>query len=143
VFSFNNLSVAPTDLSTITSVQIDLFANPTPGAPGPSAETELRSAAFLRNQLRPPVANFSPSFPGNGGVVLNGGASYSPDGYDLTYAWSCALPGGGACPYASILTGANEGLVSWQPGPGTYVVTLTVTVPSGLISTNTQTVTVP
>jgi prepilin-type N-terminal cleavage/methylation domain-containing protein len=141
VFLFNNSPVAPTDLSTITSVQIDLFANPTPTAP--TAETELRSSAFLRNQLRPPVAQFSYTPTGNGGVVLNGGSSYSPDGYDLTYTWSCATLTGGPCPSAAILTNANEGLVSWQPGSGTYALTLTVAVPSGLTSTQTQNVTVP
>lgn len=141
VFSFNNNLVAPSDLSQITSVQIDLFVNPTPTSP--TAETELRSAAFLRNELRPPVAQFTYTPSGNGGVVLNGGTSYSPDGYDLTYAWTCTIPGGGTCPGSAVLTGANEGLVTWQPGTGTYQVTLTVTVPSGLTSTQTQNVTVP
>lgn len=138
-FTFNN-GAAPASLSEINTVQIDLFVNPTTAVS--SAESELRSAAYLRNELRAPVAQFTYSTPGSGSLLLNGGQSYSPDGYDLSYAWDCATMTGGACPNAATLTGASQGLVSWQPGAGIYVITLTVTDPSGLTSTTTQNVTV-
>jgi type II secretory pathway pseudopilin PulG len=136
-FTFNN-GAAPTDLSTITSVQLDLFVNPTPKLT--AAETELRSAAYLRNQLRAPVVGFTTTNTGGGGVLLNGSTSYSPDGQDLSYAWSCTSPS--PCSAASPLAGSSGGLVDWQPGPGTYTVSLTVTDTSGLAATIPQTVTV-
>jgi hypothetical protein len=137
-FSFNNGS-APSDLGTITSVQIDLFVNPTPTALSP-AETELRSAAYLRNQERPPSVSFTSTATGGGGVLLNGGTSYSPDGEDLSYAWSCTAPS--LCPNSAALAATNTGLVDWQPGTGTYTVQLTVTDAGGLSATTTQQVTV-
>jgi hypothetical protein len=136
-FSYNNgtldnNSVAASDLPLVTSVQIDLFVNPTPTQP--SRESELRSAAFLRNQTHAPVATFTYTDQGGGSVLLNGATSYSPDGYDLAYSWSCLSAG---CPAASTLAASTDGLVSWQPGPGTYTVQLTVTDPNGLTGTST------
>lgn len=136
-FSYNN-GPAPSDLSQITSVQLDLFVNPTPQLPG--AQTELRSAAFLRNQLRAPEASFTSTPTGSGGVLLNGGTSYSPDGEDLSYSWACTDPS--PCPAASTLTGSATGLVSWHPGPGTYTVVLTTKDTTGLSATATGQVTV-
>jgi prepilin-type N-terminal cleavage/methylation domain-containing protein len=138
-FTYNNSLVAPTDLSQVVSVQTDLFINPTPLVT--QAETELKSGAYLRNQLRAPVASFTPitGVPGSGSVDLDAGSSYSPSGYDLSYSWACISS---LCPNAATLSGATDGLVNWQPGAGTYTVQLTVTDPSGLIGTSTQTVTV-
>jgi prepilin-type N-terminal cleavage/methylation domain-containing protein len=136
-FSYND-AAAPSDLSKITSVQLDLFVNPTPQIPG--AETELRSAAFLRNQLRAPETSFTSTATGSGGVLLNGGTSYSPDGEDLSFSWACTAPT--PCPAASTLAGSATGLVTWQPGPGTYTVVLTTTDTTGLSSTATGQVTV-
>jgi hypothetical protein len=138
LFYFNDSSTPPSDLSQVRSVQIDLFVNPTPKPP--AAEDELRSGVFLRNQVRPPVAYFTSTPTGNGGVLLNGGISYSPDNYDLSFSWSCVSSG---CPSASFLSGATDGLVDWKPGAGTYTVSLTVTDATGLASTPyTQQVTV-
>jgi prepilin-type N-terminal cleavage/methylation domain-containing protein len=125
--ALDNDSVAASDLPQVTSVQVDLFVNPTPTQS--SRESELRSAAFLRNQTHSPVAWFTPTDQGGGSVLLNGGTSYSPDGYDLSYSWSCISAG---CPAASSLSAQTDGLVTWQPGPGTYTVQLTVTDPNGL-----------
>ena len=44
------------------------------------SEAELESSAFLRNQPRAPVSQFTYTATGSGGVLLNGGISYSPDG---------------------------------------------------------------
>jgi len=134
-FTFNN-GTAPSDLSQVYTVQIDLFVNPTPS--NASAESELRSGAFLRNQPRAPVANYTYTPTESGGVLLNGSTSYSPDGLDLTYAWSCS----GTCSDTSALTDSQNGLVDWTPGAGTYSVTMTVTDQTGLTATSTQQVTV-
>lgn len=138
-FSYNNgtldnNNVLAADLPQVTSVELDLFVNPTPTQT--RAESELRSAVFLRNQTHSPVANFTPTAEGGGSVLLNGGSSYSPDGYDLSYGWSCVSP----CPAG--LSGQTDGLVTWQPGAGTYTVILTVTDPNGLSDTKTETVVV-
>jgi hypothetical protein len=135
-FSFNN-GTAPSNLAAVYTVQIDLFVNPTPSVP--AAETELRSGAFLRNQPRSPVANFTSTDTGQGGVLLNGATSYSPNGLDLSYSWAC---GAGSCPDSSALTNSQSGLVDWTPGAGTYTVQLTVTDQTGLTDTVTQQVTV-
>lgn len=132
IFSYNNgaldgNSVAAADLPAVTSVQVDLFVNPTPTQT--TRESELRSSAFLRNQTHAPVANFTYTAQGGGSVLLNGATSYSPDGYDLSYGWSCVSAG---CPAASTLAASTDGLVTWQPGPGTYSVILTVSDPNGL-----------
>jgi prepilin-type N-terminal cleavage/methylation domain-containing protein len=138
-FTYNNNPTLPTDLSKVFTVQIDLFVNPTPTVT--RAETELRSGAFLRNQPRAPVPSFSPTFTGNGGVLLNAGASYSPDGQNLSYSWSCTSPS--PCPQSSALAGTNTGLVDWSPGAGSYTVTLTVTDATGLTAPSTKQFTVP
>jgi PKD repeat protein len=136
-FSYNNGAldnnfVAASDLSDVSSVQLDLFVNPTPTLS--SRESELRSAAFLRNQTHAPVANFTYTPTGGGGVLLNGATSYSPDGYGLSYYWSCTSTG---CPGSATLAASTDGLVTWQPGPGTYTVTLTVTDSNNLSTTST------
>ncbi|MFL5824013.1 MAG: PKD domain-containing protein, partial [Solirubrobacteraceae bacterium] len=128
---------APSDLGSVFTVQIDVFVNPTPTVA--AAESEVRSGAFLRNQPRSPVVNFTYTATGGGGVLLNGGTSYSPDGEDLTFAWSCTSD---ACPDNAGLTLSNQGLVDWSPGAGTYTVQLTVTDQTGLTATSTQSVTV-
>jgi prepilin-type N-terminal cleavage/methylation domain-containing protein len=133
-FSYNNGS-DPSDLSSVFTVQVDLFVNPTPSVA--AAEVEIRSGAFLRNQPRQPVADFTPLTTGNGGVLLNGAISYSPDGENLTYSWTCT---GTPCPHNTTLTSSNQGLVDWTPGAGTYTVQLTVTDQTGLTDTQTETV---
>lgn len=142
VFSFNNgldaNSVAATDLPQISTIQVNLRVNPTPSLSG--ATTQIQSAAYLRNKQHAPVAQFTYSATGNGGVILNAGQSYSPDDEQLSYAWACTLPS--PCPSASSLSIASNGLVSWKPGAGSYTVALTVTDQSGVQTTTSQTVTV-
>lgn len=133
----DDTGATPSDLSDITTVDFDLLVNPTPTTP--LAQAELRSGVYLRNQLRNPVSNFTPTDNDDGGVLLNGGTSYSPDGESLTYAWSCTSA---VCPNSSTLTNASSALVSWSPGAGTYTVQLTVTDPSGLSDTYSDSITV-
>jgi prepilin-type N-terminal cleavage/methylation domain-containing protein len=135
-FAYDN-GTAPSDLTKITSVQMDLFLNPPPGVT--AAEAELRSAVFLRNQVHAPEASFTETDMGGGSVLLNGGTSYSPDGSDLNYTWSCTTPG---CPVASALAGSTSGLVVWHPGAGSYTVVLTVSDTAGLSTSVTEDVTV-
>ena len=42
---------------------------------------------FLRNQNLAPVAGFTADPQSNYRVILNGTASYDPEGQDLTYVW--------------------------------------------------------
>jgi prepilin-type N-terminal cleavage/methylation domain-containing protein len=135
-FAYDN-GTAPSDLTKITSVQMDLFVNPPPGVT--AVEAELRSAVFLRNQVHAPEASFTETDMGSGSVLLNGGTSYSPDGSDLNYSWSCTTPG---CPAASTLTDSTSGLVVWHPGAGSYTVVLTVSDTAGLSTSVTEAVTV-
>jgi hypothetical protein len=78
---------------------------------------------------------------GGGGVLLNAGSSYSPDGQQLSYAWSCTAPA--SCPSSSTLTGAGTGLIDWVPGSGTYTVKLTVADETALATSISQQVVVP
>lgn len=127
-FAYNGTCTYSGDLSAIDTVGIDLFVNPTPGLFG--AQTELRSAVYLRNEERSPVASFTYTPLGNGSVLLNAGTSYSPSGESLAYRWSCS----GSVPCT------NSGAVFvWKPGSGTYTVTLTVTDQAGLPDSQTQT----
>ena len=140
-FSYNNgldsNSVTASDLSNISTIQINLWVNPTPKVNG--ATTEVQSSAYLRNKEHSPVANFTYSDIGNGGVVLNGGTSYSPDGEQLSFAWSCTSVN---CPSGTSIDNATDGLVPWQPGVGTYTVAMTVTDENGLSTTYTGSVVV-
>jgi type II secretory pathway pseudopilin PulG len=140
-FSFNNgldsNSVAAADLPQISTIQINLRVNPTPSLTG--ATTQIQSSAYLRNKQHAPVAQFTYTATGNGGVLLNAGQSYSPDNEQLSYTWACTSPG---CPSAGALSIASTGLVSWQPGAGTYTVALTVTDQTGVQTTTSQQVTV-
>jgi prepilin-type N-terminal cleavage/methylation domain-containing protein len=140
-FTFNNgldnNSVTVTDLPSISTIQVNLWVNPTPKLAG--ATTEIQSSAYLRNKQFSPVANFTYSDIGGGSVILNGGTSYSPDGEQLSYQWSCTSTN---CPAGTSLDSATDGLVPWNPGAGTYSVTLTVTDEDGLSTSDPGTVTV-
>lgn len=136
----------PTSTQTpISSVQINLLVNPNTSLlttqPDLSKNTfQIQSSVFLRNQQLSPVASFSSTPTGSGNVVLNGGSSYSPDGDDLSYSWSCTYPS--TCPNSAALAAMSTGLVTWSPGAGSYTVQLTVTDSTGLTNTTSQTVTV-
>lgn len=127
-FTFNSAT-----LSQVTTVGVDLLVDVSTNQP--PAETELRGAAFLRNQNQAPVVAFTPTSTGAGHVLLNGGGSSDPDGQQLSFKWFKVV-GTTATPIGT------TGLLDWAPGPGTYSVRLQVTDPGGLSSALTQTVTV-
>ena len=122
-------------LSEITKIGVSLFVDVSPTLP--PAETQLSSAAFLRNQNQVPVAAFTDTATGAGHVLLNAGGSSDPDNQVITFRWL-------------LVTGTEEtdigstGLLDWVPadGPGEYTIKLQVTDSGGLIGTEVHTVTV-
>lgn len=120
-------------LSQITTVGIDLFIDAS--TTEPPAETQLRSAAFLRNQNQAPVVSFTATPTGSGHLLLNGGGSSDPDNQQLTYRWFRVV---GTTPTEI----GTSGLLDWAPGAGTHTVRLQVTDPGGLSSTEDRTVAV-
>ena len=122
-------------LSEITTIGVTLFVDVSPTMP--PAETELSSAAFLRNQNQVPVAAFTDTATGAGHLLLNAGGSSDPDNQQITFKWL-------------LVTGTEEveigstGLLDWVPedGPGEYTIKLQVTDSGGLIGTEVHTVTV-
>lgn len=132
-----------TAMGSIRSVGINVFLHPT--AKDPSSEYELQSSALLRNAQAAPTASFtwSKGQSASGTVILDGGASYSPSGDSLSYAWSCTTTAGATVPCAS-----SAPTFEWTPSSGTagtkYNVTLTVTDQAGLQSVPfTSTVQIP
>src|SRR5579875_241177 len=134
VFSYDGdsgaLGAAPADLTAIRSIGIDLLVNPEPGFA--SDEYELRSSVLLRNAQSAPTAAFTWSQGASGEVNLDAGASYSPSGEALSYAWSCAPT---ACASAA-------STFTWHSGIGTKTVKLTVTDQAGYSTSVQHTVTV-
>ena len=122
-------------LSEITTIGVDLFVDVSPTLP--PAETELSSAAFLRNQNQVPVAAFTDTATGAGHVLLNAGGSSDPDNQQITFKW-LQVTGSGEVAIGS------TGLLDWVPtaGPGQYTIKLQVTDSGGLIGTEVHTVTV-
>lgn len=72
-------------LTQISSIHVDLYTDLNP-LQAPS-ETHLTSGVFLRNQNQVPVASFSKALSGTTAIVLNGSASYDPEGQVLSYQW--------------------------------------------------------
>lgn len=74
-----------TELNQITSIRVTLFVDVTPD-PRPT-ETSLTTKVHLRNQNRPPTAEFTATPLGGLHVLLNGSASEDPEGHALVYSW--------------------------------------------------------
>jgi type II secretory pathway pseudopilin PulG len=73
-----------TVLTQITTIGLELWTDADTKDDVPPSV--LRTGVFLRNQNRRPVAGFTAT-PTQQGIVLNGSASYDPEGQALTYAW--------------------------------------------------------
>jgi Tfp pilus assembly protein PilE len=135
VFSFDS---AVND--QIRRVRADLYIDTDPGK-GP-AEQEVTTGVELRNQDRGPTAAFKWNGAGSGIVVLDGTTSTDPDNDPLTYCWYDAAAAGtvGFCNTGSI---AASPYFRYSTTTGNHSITLTVTDPSGLSSSATQTVKAP
>jgi type II secretory pathway pseudopilin PulG len=70
----------------ITNIHADMWANVNQGT-GPPSETHMSTGVFLRNQDQPPVGSFTAQPQAHYGVILNGSASYDPEGQPLSYSW--------------------------------------------------------
>jgi type II secretory pathway pseudopilin PulG len=122
LFQFN--SVVPTDVSAII-VQAWVAA---PRNTEPS-QGLLRTQVFLRNQNEAPVANLTATPSGLLRLVLNGSASFDPEGQDLTYKWY----------EGSTFLGAGVVFQSQLATVGSHTITLKVYDPAGLEGTATTT----
>lgn len=80
LFLFNS-----TTLSAITSIRTQAYVDVDPTRNPP--EVSLQSGVFLRNQNQAPIASFTATPGGSHKVLLNGSASYDPEGQDLVYDW--------------------------------------------------------
>jgi hypothetical protein len=80
LFTFNSAS-----LLSINEIHIDVFSDLEP-LKKPN-ETHITSGVFMRNQNQVPVASFTKAVSGTTAIVLNGSASYDPEGQGLRYVW--------------------------------------------------------
>jgi hypothetical protein len=71
-------------LTDVSSLHADLLVDSDP-AKAPT-ETRITTGVFLRNQNRRPIASFTAT-PTASGILLNGSASYDPEGEQLSYVW--------------------------------------------------------
>ena len=92
-------------------------------------ETSLKTAVFLRNQNRPPVALFSATPAGVRHVLLNATASYDPEGQPLDVVWRDGA------------TQVGTGLIFdyYAQTAGQHDITVQVSDPSGLSASTRQT----
>jgi hypothetical protein len=79
--------VASADASKIVRVAMSVFLKLDPIRP--PAETELASAAFMRNQNQPPVASNVADVSGTT-YTFDGGGATDPEGRTLLYDWYTA-----------------------------------------------------
>jgi type II secretory pathway pseudopilin PulG len=68
-----------------TAIHTELFVDPEPRSG--ALETQLSSGVYLRNQNRAPKAVFTPTVT-TSGILLNGSASFDPEGETLDYTWT-------------------------------------------------------
>jgi prepilin-type N-terminal cleavage/methylation domain-containing protein len=135
-----------TDTSTVTHVRTDLWVDLNPGAV--PVEQRLSSGVFLRNQNQAPVAGFTWTPSGHGGV-LNGSKTTDFEGRRLNYYWyygaSPAIPAGckPATPEPASYLGSGIVLSAVFPAvtSSPQTVTLCVVDPGDLQATLAKTVT--
>jgi hypothetical protein len=80
LFTYNSATKAEID-----EIHVDLYSDIDP-LKSPN-ETHITSGVFLRNQNQVPVAAFNAALSGTSAIVLNGSASFDPEGQELTYVW--------------------------------------------------------
>ena len=124
LFQFNSGTLA--QISAVIAQLWTQTAGPEP------VEGLLRTQVFLRNQNRPPQANFDPRPTGLLHVLLNASASSDPEGESLVYQWYDG----------STYVGAGVVFDLKVSAPGTRSITLKAFDPAGLKSETTRTVNV-
>jgi hypothetical protein len=74
--------------SQVVRVGLSIFMKLDPNrAP---AETQLASAAYMRNQNQPPTSSFSATVTGGSNYTFDAGVSLDPEGRTLTFDWYTA-----------------------------------------------------
>jgi type II secretory pathway pseudopilin PulG len=135
VFTYS--PIGSTSASQVNSVEVDLFLNVNPGKePG---ETEMKSGIFLRNSFVSPQVGFTVN-QSTGYLLLDGTASYDPNGQALTYQWSVdgtAVTGATTQQYNA----GQVGGTTFSHG-SVHSIKLTVTDTGGLSSSGTRSVTI-
>jgi type II secretory pathway component PulJ len=129
MFTYNSAT-----LVQINAIHVDLYTDINPiKAP---LESHLTSGVFLRNQNQVPVASFTKALSGTTAIVLNGSASYDPEGQSLRYVW---------WDNGSKISNGDGIVYTYPVTPGsTHQLQLQVFDPGGLPGISpTQTITVP
>jgi PKD domain-containing protein len=123
-------------LGQITRVDLTFFVDTTPGGGPINApdETRVDSGIYLRNQNQAPTAAFTVTVTGSRHIVMNASNSSDPENQTLSYAWQ---------DNGTTIPGTSQTNDYGPASSGSHTMTLTVSDPSGLASTATQTVTVP
>jgi hypothetical protein len=80
LFAYNS-----TTFTAINQIHVDIYSDLNPTR-SPN-ETHITSGVFLRNQNAAPVASFTYAISGSSAIVLNGSASFDPEGDALQYSW--------------------------------------------------------
>jgi hypothetical protein len=80
LFAYNS-----TTFTAINEIHVDIYSDLNPTR-SPN-ETHITSGVFLRNQNAAPVASFTYAISGSSAIVLNGSASFDPEGDALQYSW--------------------------------------------------------
>jgi type II secretory pathway pseudopilin PulG len=80
LFTFNSGS-----LLSINEIHVDVYSDLDP-VKKPN-ETHITTGVFMRNQNQVPISAFTKAVSGTTAIVLNGSASYDPEGQGLRYVW--------------------------------------------------------
>jgi prepilin-type N-terminal cleavage/methylation domain-containing protein len=84
----SSVPVPLANTSKIVRVALSIFMKLDPNRP--PAETELSSAAYMRNQNQPPTSSFVATVSGGTSYTFDAGASLDPEGRTLLYDWYTA-----------------------------------------------------
>jgi type II secretory pathway pseudopilin PulG len=120
--------------SQIVRVGISVFMKLDPNKP--PAETELSSAAYMRNQNQPPSSSFVATVTGGSNYTFDGGASLDPEGRTLLFDWYTAPTNVSSVPNNLPSCGQTKPDFTAFPGWGclgtTVVLTKTLTTPTNV-----------
>jgi Tfp pilus assembly protein PilE len=137
VFAFDSVTN-----DNIRRVRVDLWVDTDPGT-GPAAQ-RVTTGVNLRNQDRAPTAKFIYTLPEAGVALLDGTSSTDADNDPLSYCWYDAQATSTVADCGARSIGASATL-RYRPATtgNAHTITLTVTDPSGLPSSDTKTFNIP